>query len=501
MFQASLLSGARCSDADSKRSYQDLFNRLDTNNDGKVDVAELREGLKAMGMYRQGAAQKIVLTGDENNDGCLDFNEFTKYLKEHEMKLWLTFTSLDRNDDGHIDASEIQQSLAELGINVCKEDALKILQRFELHLHATCLHTHATQHNQGKKMSLCTLSMDIDGTMKVDWNEFREHFLLYPAFNLEEIIRYWKHSTVLDIGDSLSIPDEFTEEEKSSDVWWKQLVAGAAAGAVSRTGTAPLDRLKVFMQVHSSKANRIGLIGGFRQMIVEGGLTSLWRGNGINVLKIAPETAIKFMAYEQYKKLLSSEGKKIETHKRFIAGSMAGATAQTAIYPMEVLKTRLTLRKTGQYAGMFDCAKKILRKEGVIAFYKGYIPNLLGIIPYAGIDLAVYETLKNTWLMYHAKDSANPGVLVLLGCGTISSTCGQLASYPLALVRTRMQAKASLDVSDQPSMSSLLRTIIAKDGFFGLYRGILPNFMKVIPAVSISYVVYEYMKTGLGITK
>lgn len=61
----------------------------------------------------------------------------------------------------------------------------------------------------------------------------------------------------------------------------------------------------------------------------------------------------------------------------------------------KVLKTRLTLRKTGQYAGMFDCAKKILKKEGVIAFYKGYIPNLLGIIPYAGIDLAVYEVRRH----------------------------------------------------------------------------------------------------------
>lgn len=56
-----------------------------------------------------------------------------------------------------------------------------------------------------------------------------------------------------------------------------------------------------------------------------------------------------------------------------------------------MLKTRLTLRKTGQFSGMFDCAKAILHKEGLKAFYKGYLPNLLGIIPYAGIDLAVYE--------------------------------------------------------------------------------------------------------------
>ncbi|XP_064188164.1 mitochondrial adenyl nucleotide antiporter SLC25A24 isoform X2 [Anguilla rostrata] len=343
--------------------------------------------------------------------------------------------------------------------------------------------------------------IDADGTMTLDWNEWRDHFLFNPATNLQEIIRYWKHSTVLDIGDSLSIPDEFTEEEKVTGMWWKQLLSGAMAGAVSRTGTAPLDRMKVFMQVHSSKSNKISIVGGFKLMLDEGGVTSLWRGNGVNVLKIAPETAIKFMAYEQYKKLLSSDSGKVRTHERFVAGSLAGATAQTVIYPMEVMKTRLTLRKTGQYSGMFDCAKKILKKEGVKAFYKGYIPNILGIIPYAGIDLAVYESLKNAWLARYAKDTANPGVLVLLGCGTISSTCGQLASYPLALVRTRMQAQASLEGSEPMSMSQVFKNIVKKDGVFGLYRGILPNFMKVIPAVSISYVVYEYMRTALGISK
>lgn len=51
----------------------------------------------------------------------------------------------------------------------------------------------------------------------------------------------------------------------------------------------------------------------------------------------------------------------------------------------------MAVGKTGQYSGMFDCAKKILKREGLKAFYKGYIPNILGIIPYAGIDLAVYE--------------------------------------------------------------------------------------------------------------
>ncbi|XP_046905827.1 calcium-binding mitochondrial carrier protein SCaMC-1 [Hypomesus transpacificus] len=460
-------------ESNATKSYKELFDKLDTNKDGKVDVSELKEGLAAMGIaFGKGAAQKIVSSGDQDKDEGLDFNEFSKYLKEHERKLKLTFKSLDKNNDGRIDLMEIKQSLADLGMVVSKEDAEKILQ-----------------------------SIDVDGTMSVDWNEWKEHFLFNPATSLQEIIRYWKHSTVLDIGDSLAIPDEFTEEEKTTGVWYKQLAAGAMAGAVSRTGTAPLDRMKVFMQVHSSKSNKISLVGGFKQMIKEGGIASMWRGNGVNVLKIAPETAIKFMAYEQYKKLLSSDGGKIQTHERFMAGSLAGATAQTAIYPMEVMKTRLTLRKTGQYSGMFDCAKKILKKEGVKAFYKGYIPNILGIIPYAGIDLAVYESLKNAWLSRYAKDTANPGILVLLGCGTLSSTCGQLASYPLALIRTRMQAQASLEGSEQMSMKRLVRTIVEKEGFFGLYSGILPNFMKVIPAVSISYVVYEYMKTGLGISK
>ncbi|XP_034402238.1 calcium-binding mitochondrial carrier protein SCaMC-2-B isoform X3 [Cyclopterus lumpus] len=414
--------------------------------------------------------QKIVKAGDKDLDGQLDFKEFVHYLRDHEKKLRLVFKSLDKKNDGRIDSQEIMQSLRDLGVNISEEQAEKILK-----------------------------SMDKNGTMTIDWNEWRDYHLLHPAGNIPEIILYWKHSTIFDVGESLLVPDEFTAEEKITGMWWRHLVAGGGAGAVSRTCTAPLDRLKVLMQVHSSKSNSMRITGGFVQMIREGGVRSLWRGNGINVIKIAPESAIKFMAYEQMKRLIGSNQETLRFTERLVAGSLAGLTAQSSIYPMEVLKTRLALRKTGQYSGIVHCAKHIFQKEGVAAFYKGYVPNMLGIIPYAGIDLAVYETLKNSWLQRYATDSADPGVFVLLACGTTSSTCGQLASYPLALVRTRMQAQATLEGGPQMNMTALFRHIIRTEGPKGLYRGLAPNFMKVIPSVSISYVVYESLKIRLGV--
>ncbi|XP_059863547.1 mitochondrial adenyl nucleotide antiporter SLC25A23 isoform X2 [Delphinus delphis] len=332
-------------DAERRERWGRLFEELDTNKDGRLDVHELRQGLARMG-------------GGSPDRGAQ---------QEREQRLLLLFHSLDRNQDGHIDVSEIQQSFRALGISISLEQAEKILH-----------------------------SMDRDDTMTIDWQEWRDHFLLHSLENVEDVLYFWKHSTVLDIGECLTVPDEFSEQEKLTGTWWKQLVAGAMAGAVSRTGTAPLDRLKVFMQVHASKTNRLNILGGLRSMIQEGGVRSLWRGNGINVLKIAPESAIKFMAYEQIKRAIWGQQETLHVQERFVAGSLAGATAQTIIYPMEVLKTRLTLRRTGQYKGLLDCAWRILEREGPRAFYRGYLPNVLGIIPYAGIDLAVYE-LTETW--------------------------------------------------------------------------------------------------------
>ncbi|XP_020563501.1 calcium-binding mitochondrial carrier protein SCaMC-2-B isoform X1 [Oryzias latipes] len=479
----SLSPCASCGGSEQEHRMKVLFQILDVNGDGGICVNDLTIGLKKLGVHRsEHDLMKIVKAGDKDLDGQLDFEEFVYYLRDHEKKLRLVFMSLDKKNDGQIDSQEIMQSLRDLGVNISEEQAEQILRRI-----------------RKGQIWAPVLSMDKNGTMTIDWDEWRDYHLLHPADNIPEIILYWRHSTILDVGESIIVPDEFTAEEKKTGMWWRHLVAGGGAGAASRTCTAPLDRLKVLMQVHASKSNSMQIVGGFGQMIREGGVRSLWRGNGINVIKIAPESAIKFMAYEQIKRLIGSNQETLGIMERFVAGSLAGAISQSSIYPMEVLKTRLALRRTGQFAGIMDCAKHIIRKEGVAAFYKGYVPNMLGIIPYAGIDLAVYETLKNSWLQRFATDSANPGVFVLLACGTTSSTCGQLASYPLALVRTRMQAQASLEGGPQMTMTGLFKQIVRTEGPLGLYRGLAPNFMKVIPSVSISYVVYEYLKIALGV--
>ena len=155
----------------------------------------------------------------------------------------------------------------------------------------------------------------------------------------------------------------------------------------------------------------------------------------------------------------------------------------------------LIITPPGEFKNVLDLTMKMVKKEGPKAFFKGYIPNIIGILPYAGIDLAVYESLKRAYL--RREPSSNPPILLLLACGTISSTCGQVASYPLALVRTQLQA--SYSVSNQ-SMNVVFRSILQKEGVVGLYRGIVPNFLKVAPAVSISYIVYEKVRTALGVT-
>eukprot|EP00102_Acyrthosiphon_pisum_P004332 XP_001947794.1 PREDICTED: calcium-binding mitochondrial carrier protein SCaMC-1-B-like [Acyrthosiphon pisum] len=440
-----------------------LFESLNVDKNGKIDILEL-----SIALHDKEYVQKLLELFNATKNGSITLAEFIHYVKEHEKSLRLNFSKFDKNKDGKIDQYEIIRAFQELRIEIDDTEAVKLLKR-----------------------------MDKDGSLEISFEEWRDFLLYCPFTDLHDLIKYWRHSACIDIGEDMNVPDDFTQAEIITGMWWRHLVSGGVAGAVSRTFTAPLDRLKVYLQVYGNQHSNITAC--FKSMLNEGGKLGMWRGNGINVLKIAPESAFKFMAYEQAKRFIQgSRTNDLTIFEKFMAGSLAGGFSQSLIYPLEVLKTQLAIRKSNQYKGIFDCIQKMYYHEGMRSFYRGYVPNLIGILPYAGIDLAVYETLKNKYITSH-NDSEKPGVPLLLACGTISSTCGQVCSYPLALVRTRLQAP-HFEGPDTRTMMSVFREIWIKEGMAGLYRGITPNFLKVVPAVSISYVVYERCREALGVS-
>jgi solute carrier family 25 phosphate transporter 23/24/25/41 len=267
------------------------------------------------------------------------------------------------------------------------------------------------------------------------------------------------------------------------------LISGGVAGAISRTATAPLDRLKLVLQVQTGQNSMSQCV---RKMFHEGGLLSFYKGNGTNVVKIAPETGVKFFVYEKLKNVLSDENKSITPAKRFLAGSTAGVVAQVSIYPLECVKTRLALALPGTYKGIMHCLNTTFQREGIRSLYRGLGPSLMGVIPYAGIDLAVYETLKSLYISHTENTSNQPSVIPLFLCGLTSSTCGQVVAYPLSLIRTRLQAQG---MEGHPLMYSgtvdAFKKIISREGFFGLYKGILPNFIKVEHVTGTRQLAYQ----------
>ena len=253
--------------------------------------------------------------------------------------------------------------------------------------------------------------------------------------------------------------------------------------------------------MHATKQNKMGLTNTFKSILKEGGALSFWRGNGLNVVKIAPESALKFMVFENTERFLKhrSAGGPATYLDHFLAGAAGGVISQTAIYPLEVVKTRLASTKKKQFRGILDCAVRVYHKGGVLVFFQGYLPNILGRIPYTGIELCVYQTLKHQYLRRFSGDErlVKPPGVVTLTMGAVATICGQLVAYPFALVRTKMQAR--IVAERNAGMCHVIRRVVQRDGFLGLYYGLWPNFLRVAPMAGISFLVYEEVRTQLGL--
>ncbi|VDM33778.1 unnamed protein product [Hydatigera taeniaeformis] len=173
-----------------------LFKELDVDKDGRVSVAELASKIK--GSEQTSTAAKIIRRGDDSQSkSTMTFSEFLDYVTDTETQLRLAFRQMDKNNDNVVDASEIRAAMLELGVEIGQKEAEKLLRK-----------------------------VDKDGSLSIDYDEWRDFLLLSGKTQLNDIFHYWRRASAVDIGELVQVPDDYTEEEKKSGEAWRTLLAG-----------------------------------------------------------------------------------------------------------------------------------------------------------------------------------------------------------------------------------------------------------------------------------
>ncbi|KAL6331007.1 hypothetical protein AAG906_009435 [Vitis piasezkii] len=270
----------------------------------------------------------------------------------------------------------------------------------------------------------------------------------------------------------------------------RRLISGAIAGGVSRTAVAPLETIRTHLMVGSC-GNSTGEV--FQNIMKNDGWKGLFRGNFVNVIRVAPSKAIELFAYDTVKKHLTpnpGEQPKLPFPASPIAGAIAGVSSTLCTYPLELLKTRLTVQR-GVYKNLLDAFLTIMRDEGPAELYRGLTPSLIGVIPYAATNYFAYDTLRRSYKKAFNQEEIGNIMTLLIGsaAGAISSS----ATFPLEVARKHMQAGA-LNGRQYQNVLHALASILETEGLPGLYRGLGPSCMKLVPAAGISFMCYEACK-------
>jgi len=183
----------------------------------------------------------------------------------------------------------------------------------------------------------------------------------------------------------------------------------------------------------------------------------------------------------------------LESAYRFTLGSIAGATGATAVYPIDLVKTRMQNQRTGSYIGelmyrnSFDCFKKVIRHEGVTGLYRGLVPQLMGVAPEKAIKLTVNDLVRDQIRDSKTGQIHIVGEVLAGGCAGASQV---MFTNPLEIVKIRLQVAGEIASGERISAINVVRDL----GFFGLYKGARACLLRDIPFSAIYFPAYAHLK-------
>ncbi|KAF2894245.1 hypothetical protein ILUMI_11928 [Ignelater luminosus] len=186
----------------------------------------------------------------------------------------------------------------------------------------------------------------------------------------------------------------------------------------------------------------------------------------------------------------------LESTYRFILGSFAGAIGATAVYPIDLVKTRMQNQRSGSFIGelmyrnSFDCFKKVVRHEGILGLYRGLIPQLMGVAPEKAIKLMVNDLVRDKF--YDKKGNiALYGEIIAGACAGASQV---IFTNPLEIVKIRLQVAGEIAVGKKVSAWATVKEL----GLFGLYKGARACLLRDVPFSAIYFPAYAHTKVKLA---
>ncbi|XP_033222342.1 ADP,ATP carrier protein 2 [Belonocnema kinseyi] len=271
----------------------------------------------------------------------------------------------------------------------------------------------------------------------------------------------------------------------------KDFIAGGVAAAVSKTAVAPIERVKLLLQVqHISKQiaedqRYKGMVDCFVRIPKEQGFLSFWRGNFANVIRYFPTQALNFAFKDKYKQVFLGGVDKHTQFMRYFLGNLAsggaaGATSLCFVYPLDFARTRLAadVGKAGagrEFTGLGNCLTKIFKADGLGGLYKGFGVSVQGIIIYRAAYFGFYDTARGM-----LPDPKKTPFLVSWGIAQCVTTVAGIVSYPFDTVRRRMMMQSGRAKGDilYKSTAHCWATIAKTEGSGAFFKGAFSNVLR-----------------------
>lgn len=273
---------------------------------------------------------------------------------------------------------------------------------------------------------------------------------------------------------------------------------------------APLDRVKILLQVQSLNASTPkseryrGLVDGLQGITQRCGWRALYRGNSAQVLRILPDTLIKFMVNDTLKVMFAPpDGRPIGLTGKLAAGTATGMLKCVMVYPLDLARTRMAadVSRPGHplaYEGLAHCLQSTLQHEGWRGLYRGLLASMMGVGPYLGISFTMYDELQQLIPDDRASRNSPWYALAKMGTGITAGLTAHTVVYPLDTLRRRMQVSGA--PSQRPAHTGYgqcARQLWKEAGPLAFYRGFAVSCLKTVPAASIQFLLFDAIRYGL----